>query len=250
MALPPDEQLLASAVRFLIDGHEEDAASVLLSCSLSARETSSNWWEDGREITEVVVTLAGPRMAYDALEAEGVGVGVHRAIAAVLPSHSSLRRIITRAELVEVDQGWREELLEIARGRGVHNQGVALDSTRPLEIITWVNLRFRSQSEKRIAQALDSIGVLFLPNCKARLNMGDGRANREADFLICDKGRWGILEVDGEPFHPPSRTAQDHERDRMFQQHGVRLVQHYDANQCYNDPHAVVKEFLTLLSRL
>jgi hypothetical protein len=25
----------------------------------------------------------------------------------------------------------------------------------------------------------------------------------------------GILEVDGEPFHPPSRTTADHTRDRI-----------------------------------
>src|SRR5262245_38184621 len=28
--------------------------------------------------------------------------------------------------------------------------------------------------------------------------------NREVDFLVCYKGKWGILEGDGEAFHPAS----------------------------------------------
>ena len=87
------------------------------------------------------------------------------------------------------------------------------------EIVEWGNLRFRSQSEVRIAKALDAVWVLFLPNCLARLNSNFGRFTKEADFLVCANGKWGILEVDG-PFHP--RAADDHERDRLFQQHGIR----------------------------
>jgi very-short-patch-repair endonuclease len=99
-----------------------------------------------------------------------------------------------------------------------------------------------------VAQALDRAGVLFLPNCRARLNLNDKRTNREADFLVCHHGKWGILEVDGEPFHPPSRTVQDHERDRLFQKHGIKTIEHYDATRCYNAPSDVVAEFLQLLS--
>lgn len=81
----------------------------------------------------------------------------------------------------------------------MHNQAVEAVSAR-----IWNNLRFRSESEVRIAQALDRAGVLFLPNCKARLGSPEGRRNRESDFMICYEGKWGILEMDGEPFHPLS----------------------------------------------
>jgi very-short-patch-repair endonuclease len=57
----------------------------------------------------------------------------------------------------------------------------------------------------------------------------------------------GILEVDGEPFHPPTRTVQDHERDRLFRDHGIRVVEHFDASQCFEAPDKVVERFLRLL---
>jgi hypothetical protein len=70
-------------------------------------------------------------------------------------------------------------------------------------------LRFRSTSEMKIAQALDRYGVLYLPNCKGRLGRPEERMNREADFFVILNGKVGILEVDGEPFHPPTRTVRD-----------------------------------------
>jgi hypothetical protein len=112
---------------------------------------------------------------------------------------------------------------------------------------TWEYFRFRSASEVRIAQALDEIqGVLFIPNGKARLGHPKGRENREPDFLVCYRGKWGILEVDG-PTH--RRAATDHARDRLFKLHGIHLVEHYDATECYENPQRVVKQFLYLLSQ-
>jgi hypothetical protein len=77
-----------------------------------------------------------------------------------------------------------------------------------------------------------------------------GRRNREADFLVCLDGKWGILEVDGEPFHPPARTVHEHEQDRLFHNHGIAVVQHFDASRCYEDADGVVKQFLGLLKKL
>jgi hypothetical protein len=142
----------------------------------------------------------------------------------------------------DIDPDWRQELLEIARGKGAHNQAVKDAHAR-----TWKNLRFRSQSEIRIAQAFDDAGVFFLPNCMGRLGAPTERRNREADFLVCQDAKWGILEVDGEPFHPPSRTVQDHERDRLFKAQGLRVIEHFDASRCFEKPNEVVQEFLKIL---
>jgi hypothetical protein len=243
--LADTDLLLASAVRFLIDGGEEDAASMLLSCSLEAWESGDSWWNGDEHLSAVHVKLAGPRTAFDALSdsSHEIAVQVRRALEALLPVGTYLKHLTVHAELIDIDLDWRTELLEIARGRGVHNQAVR-NAAR-----TWRNLNFRSESEIRIAQALERAGVLFLPNCLARLGPEADRKNREADFLVCAGGKWGILEVDGEPFHPPPRTVHDHERDRLFREHGVRMVEHFDASECFENPDVVVARFLRLLLR-
>ncbi|MGH3118620.1 MAG: hypothetical protein ACRDQ2_16205 [Gaiellales bacterium] len=244
--LTPADRVQASAVRFLIDGSEEDAASVLLACELDYW-TSGDTWHVGDELIEALhIRLVGPRSATEQL-AKGSGPihdQVYRATEAVVPVGYYIKHWSVSAKLVDIDPDWREELLEIARGRGISNQGAAIAR----ELYEWKNLKFRSKSEIKIAEALDRANVLFLPNCAARLGLNESdRRKREADFLICEGGKWGILEVDGEPFHPPSRTVQDHERDRYFKQHGIRTVEHYDATRCYNEPDAVVAEFLGIL---
>jgi hypothetical protein len=110
-------------------------------------------------------------------------------------------------------------------------------------------MRFRSESELCIAQALDRAGALFLPGALARLGPPEARHNREADFLVCCQGTWGILEVDGEPFHGPDRKAADAGRDEAFCQHGIDVLVHYDATRCRAAPDAVVTEFLAALQQ-
>jgi hypothetical protein len=233
-----DDNLLASAVNYLIEGEEHDAATVLLLCAMSSEEGQ---WEDS-----VDITLTGPRTAYEILckEKGEIRRKVSEAFSAVLPGRLYMSRLFVTAQYLEtLDPNWRQELLEIASGRGVHNQAVEIPNRTT---VAWNSLRFRSESERRIAIALDQTGALFLPNCLARLSNGDSRLTREADFLVCKDGKWGVLEVDG-PFHP--RAAVDHERDRLFQEHGIRVTQRFDWEECYNDAPGVVRKFLTLLAK-
>lgn len=238
--------LQASAARFLMDGGEEDAAGVLLLCDLECEDSGDSWHQGDETVWAMHVKLTGPRAAYDILRDPDhpVTSAIRNAVGAVLPSDQYIKHFTAHAELIDIDPSWRSELLEIARGRGIHNQ---VDRSRPP--ISWMNLNFRSKSEVRIAQALDKAGVLFLPNCLARCTTPDGRRNREADFLVCLEGKWGILEVDGEPFHPPARTVHDHERDRIFKAHGIRVVEHFDSGECFDNPEGVVRSFLEILRR-
>ena len=87
----------------------------------------------------------------------------------------------------------------------------------------------------------------FLPNNVGRLTTSEGRCLREADFLVIYEGKVGVLEVDGEPFHPPTRAAYDHDIARDYRLQGIRVVERYDAKECYGTPDAVVAEFLQLL---
>lgn len=201
MAMSPDtnDRLLASAASYLIEGGEEDAASVLLSCSLETW-TIDSFWAGSEMYTKIAIKLTGPRAAYEILEdkAHPIRQSIEQAFKALITENTCIEYITVHARHIDLDPDWRSELLEIARGKGVHNQAVGEKAVK-----IWNNLRFRSQSEVKIAQALDRAGVLFIPNCKARLGLAGNRQNREADFLMCYDGKWGILEVDGEPFHPP-----------------------------------------------
>ena len=112
---------------------------------------------------------------------------------------------------------------------------------------TWAGFRFRSENEIKIAQALDGAGVLFYPNCKARLTTSKGKVNKETDFLVFHSGKWGILESDGRQWH--QIAADDHERDRLFKRCGIRVIERFTATQCRNEPDKVVQEFLDILSQ-
>ena len=125
-----------------------------------------------------------------------------------------------------------------------NNQGVQFYANSTIH--TWENLRFRSKTEIKIAEALDRTGVLFVPNSLARLTTPKGRENKEADFLICYNGKWGVLEVDG-PFHTAERRVEEQERERIFKKNGIKVVERFDSERCYNNPDEVVQEFFKMI---
>lgn len=238
------DQLLASVVQFLIEGGEEDAANIVLSCDMELA-----WFEGSLSDyvpNHFTVYFVGPRIAYEQLlGTTEVRQQVLGALFAVCPPDWDFSEMTAQAKPVtSLDPNWHQELLEIARGKDVHNQAVGASNAR-----TWNRLRFRSATEIQIAQALDRTGVLFFPLPLARLTGERGRLSREPDFLVCDDGRWGILEVDGEPYHPPERSALEHQRDRLFMNHGVRVVQRFDATDCFATPDKVVADFRQILRR-
>uniref|UniRef100_A0ACD5GXS4 Uncharacterized protein n=1 Tax=Desertifilum tharense IPPAS B-1220 TaxID=1781255 RepID=A0ACD5GXS4_9CYAN len=67
----------------------------------------------------------------------------------------------------------------------------------------WKGFYFRSKTSVKIAEALESANVLFYPNCKIRLCSPNGRETQEYDFLVCQQGKWGILQVCEEQWHIP-----------------------------------------------
>ncbi len=109
-------------------------------------------------------------------------------------------------------------------------------------------LRFRSRTEIKIYEVLKKHNVLFFANATAVL--GTKNVKREPDFLVCQDGKWGILEVMGEPYHPSSTAMQDHDRARLFKDYGLLYIEFYDATRCYNKPDEVVDDFLHRLSNI
>jgi hypothetical protein len=243
--LPNPEQLAATAANILMDQGKIDAVVLLLECDLKVEWSSDSNWDGAIDLT-----LYGPYLTLkdfiQQLESRRPSdfelyESIRDAFNLSLAPGFGIYRIYARVKPVNVQNDWKSELLKAIQGEKIHNQAVSNQNT---QIHVWEGLRFRSQTEVKIAQAFDRAGVLFFPNCKARLGQSNNRANREPDFLVCHKGKWGILEVDGEPYHPATRTTQDHAKDRLFKPHGIRFFEHYDAQECYNKPDQVVREFL------
>jgi hypothetical protein len=148
-----NDQLLASAVIFLIDGKDERAATILLPCSVRYRTFEAydaamgNYWAHE-------LTLMAPRLSYDVLASlnrlsKHSGLHVDPACTAIKRAFEALTddtvRIFVKASVVSITETWREDLIALLRGDRVSNQGVPFGSKTPL--ITWNGLRFRSSSE-------------------------------------------------------------------------------------------------------
>ena len=115
--------------------------------------------------------------------------------------------------------------------------------------ILYNGLKFASQTEVRIAQELILRKVLFFPLAVGvRAETGQQyKDQREVDFLICDNGIWGILEISG-PSHN-GRLADDAEKDSWLKKSGILCIEHRTAEQCYANPKKVTDEFLSVLAK-
>jgi hypothetical protein len=155
-----------------------------------------------------------------------------------------------RMKLMPVENGWQEVVRdEITKSKG-SNQGLvsellAAKNGRP--VITYNELRYASNSEVRIAQEFERRKVLFFPlTVGIRADTGTSyKDHREVDFLVCQDGVWGILEV---AYHP-DRYEQDKEKDAWFKKSGILCIEHYTSERCYNASKEVVQEFLSHLAR-
>lgn len=153
-------------------------------------------------------------------------------------------------KLLDVEENWRDIAKDLISNAKDVNQGSISErafTRRQKDLLIYNEMKFASNSEVRIAQELENHGVLFFPLPLAVRN-DTGYLytdHREVDFLVCQDGTWGILEVS---YHP-DRFEKDAEKDAWFKQSGILCIQHYSAERCYNQSEAVVNEFLTILAR-
>lgn len=235
------DRFLASMARFLIEGDERDEARLLLACTLEAWQEMDDFGNDFLKLM-----FSGPRRAYDLLSDSRSQTyrAFDHAAGALLPAGFDFVNIVARAQNVSVSGAdWRNELLAVLDGTDVDNQAIPFKATK-----TYRGLRFRSESEVRVAQALDRAHVMYLPNCRGRVGgRDDTRTNVEADFIVFADGAWGVLEVDGSEWH--TNAAKDHRRDRPLKYHGAAVVERFDAGECFENPDGVVRQFLALLRK-
>lgn len=253
-----NEQILASAIRFLIDGNEKEAASILFLCSLEEIYTDKRQDHRGQPYNVELIVLRCPRYAYDKLterlyynegteyawdEASDVRVAIDTAFKALLPKQNVVVEVC--AELVGINPSWREEILKYIKGYQTHNQGTFIQENK---VLYWGTFKFASPGEIEIAKALDKRKALFLPNCKARLfNENGASISVYPDFLICHNKKWGILEVDSSHHYNANSAASDRIRDQSFDLYGIRTWR-FDHEECLQKPDDVVSRFLRFLN--
>src|SRR5205823_6367110 len=193
--------------------------------------------DDDYDLIRLTIALSGNRAVYVIIQDDEnpSTIAIHRAFNAVLPYDYSVGKLYVIVQLSDsFDTDWRERMLEIIEGKMPLNQCLPIQE-KPRH--SWAYLLFRSPVEITIDQTLDKYRVLFLPNCMARLGLPDSRENREADFLVCNEGKWGILEINGDTYHVNS--AKDHNRGRLFKLHGIKVFEPYEASRCVKEPNKV-----------
>ena len=153
-------------------------------------------------------------------------------------------------KLLDIEENWKDIVRDLIANAKNPNQGSITEmllGRRNEQAYTYNEMRFASKSEIRIAQEFERRKVLFFPLPLAVRNETGKRYldHREPDFLVCNEGIWGILEVS---YHP-DRFEKDAEKDTWFKKSGILCIQHYSSERCYNKPAEVVNEFMEILSK-
>jgi len=234
--------LLFNASQILISRAKTQAAGLLAAFSFMLHE-AMNDYNDEFTVLETQVALR----QYEDLREASQSVATRRAfseIANVIEEIGPLPLQYVRYITCELDRSesptnWRSDL---ANSISILNANQAIFTFRDSPKILYEGLSFRSKTEIKLYEALLKRGLLVLPLPLAVL--GSQRRYKEPDFVVCYKGKCGILEIHGDKWHLPETAAQEHERRREFINLGVNIFEIFDADRCWRDPEGVVNDFL------
>jgi hypothetical protein len=236
-----NEKFLAAAAQYLVAAGQHEAARLLASCDLDY------YYDQDSEKYIYTITLRGSaefarKYREDVINRSQDGPfrrAIQEALEAVFPNAWNIN-LQVGVGVRELEENWRTLLIAEA-DTSVNNQNPWTKSP-----IVWHDMRFNSPPERAIAEALERMGVMYLPNCLVRVGNPNNQETFFPDFLICHRGKWGILEVDGQTYHSGTAT-QDYERMRKL----IRDLNYFDrfpAKRCMEAPDQVVKEFLEILA--
>ncbi|MDQ0746897.1 hypothetical protein QF034_001128 [Streptomyces africanus] len=149
----------------------------------------------------------------------------------VTMSHGeTIDEIEARPSTAQVSVDWRKQF-KAANGPAPNNQArrIRMEPQHPIED----GLHFTNEWERRVYMVLkerqaalsdnDTIGILPLPRMKVLKSIPV-----EPDFLITYRGRVGIIEVDGHYHRGPRSRSDDHSRERLIRNAGVRQIDRID----------------------
>lgn len=129
---------------------------------------------------------------------------------------------------------------------GTDEQTPEFYSSSEEKIYRWNDWEFTSESQVKIAEALDRVEVIFFPNARGRFTTLKGRQNQEFSFLLCHQGKWGILAIKPDS---SGEDADDNERKNpIFPTGGICAIEYYQHRQCCEQPDQIVEAFLNILT--
>ena len=110
--------------------------------------------------------------------------------------------------------------------------------------LEWEGLAFRHSTEVELAKELDCRGITFFPSAGVRITnqLTEERKTLEPDFLVCNDGKWGIIELDGDSHK--EKHYSDAQRARIFKKQGISIVESYPSTM---PPEKIVDDFLEIL---
>lgn len=238
-------ELHRTLVQFLTDNGDMELAAVMIDGAVS---TLMDDYGHKYGLNVDIPTHAFALVTQDA----NLSDSLSRAMKTVATGHvdSDDPQVRFRVKLQSPSLGWQQVARElIVNSKGSNQAAVSrkLFKRHQRDLITYNELGYASQSEVRIAQELEGRSILFFPLAVAvRADTGElYRDHREVDFVICNEGAWGILEVS---YHP-NRYEKDKEKDAWFKKSGILCIEHYTAERCHSDPARVVDEFLAILAK-
>ncbi len=102
----------------------------------------------------------------------------------------------------DISFDWRFHAQELLLEDGCNNQNRVFPSN--VAPIYYDKLRFRSKAEIYVYDALVERGLAFAPMCVLVQASAEKYSKIEPDFIIFYKGRYVVLEIDGQPWHRES----------------------------------------------
>lgn len=229
--MPDNEAFMSTLRNYLIQTEQINLAQLLThaTCEMSSSGSfSGNRWD----AYSATITFRVPLNIYDNFTEE-VNNTLLKIVRHIFPKDAGYDFSVCEASP-------RIDITEQEHDLGLNNASLV-----SLGAIEHDGVRFRSKTETKIYDSLKKQNILFFPNPTAIVKS----KKREPDFLICQNGKWGILEVMGDRFHNSNNAVSDHDRARIFKDFGVYCIEFFDAVRCYNQPDEVVEEFLRLLSK-
>jgi len=230
--------LLFNASQILISRAETQAAGLLAAFSFMLHD-ATNDFNDEFTVLETRVALRQYAYLREASKSADTRHAFSQIADVIKEIGPYVRYIVCQLDRSEPPNNWRSDL---ANSIAILNANQAVFTFRDSPKILHDGLSFRSKTEIKLYEALLKKGLLVLPLPLAVL--GRQRRYKEPDFVVCYKGKCGILEIHGDKWHPPETAAQEHERRREFINLGVNIFEIFDAERCWRDPDGVVNDFL------